>query len=231
MSESLVIFAKMPHPGGVKTRLAPPLSLAQAAAVHQACVLDVVALATAAVVDVRIFHDDRPGADAYFARAFPGIGLSAQCPGDLGDRLSDAFSRMFAEGVERVVIIGADSPTLPPDRLSEGLAALHRHEIALGPATDGGYYLVAIRRGAWPQARAVFEDIPWSREQVLEMTLARAEAVGFRPHLLEPWYDIDRIGDLERARRDTRAHSHLRKLLSQGAFRFDGRERIVPPGE
>lgn len=213
MSELLAIFAKAPQTGRVKTRLSPPLSPDQAAAVHRACLRDVVALATSVAGDLRIFHDDGPGAREYFAAAFPELPLSVQRSGDLGERLADAFDRMFATGAASAAIIGADSPTLPAKQLSDGLAAVREHDIALGPTADGGYYLVAIRDEAWPRARTLFEDIPWSTDRVLERTISRAEAAGFQPRLLDPWYDIDRIEDLRLAQQHAPLCSHLGQLL------------------
>lgn len=221
MTEVLVIFAKAPRAGRVKTRLVPPLSPAQAAAVHTASLHDVVAIATSAFGDPRIFHDDGEDARTYFADAFPRLSLAVQCSGNLGRRLADAFQRMFAEGAERVAIIGADSPTLPAKHISDGLAAVREHDLALGPSVDGGYYLVALRREAWPGARIIFDAIPWSTDRVLAMTRSRAEAAGFRPLLLEPWYDIDRIEDLRLARTQALAESHLGQLLSRSGLGGD----------
>lgn len=219
MSELLAIFAKAPEAGRVKTRLVPPLTPEQAATVHSACLRDVVALATSISVDLRIFHDESPGSRDYFVAAFPETALSVQSAGDLGCRLADAFQRIFASGgAARAAIIGADSPTLPPKQLSDGFAAMRDHDVALGPTADGGYYLIAIRHEAWPIARALFEDIPWSTDRVLEETLSRAKAAGLQPRLLEPWYDIDRIEDLRLAQKHTPMESNLGRLLRRSGW-------------
>ena len=213
MIDVVAIFAKAPRVGHVKTRLIPPLSPSQAAAVHEASLRDVVALATSAAVEARIFHDEVEHAREYFTGAFPGLPLSVQSPGDLGRRLEDAFQRMFDDGARRVAIIGADSPTLPAKHITNGLAAVHEHDIVLGPTVDGGYYLVAIRHKAWPRARVIFGEIPWSTERVLETTMSRARAAGFEPALLEPWYDIDHIEDLRLARTHANEESHLGRFF------------------
>lgn len=209
----ILVFARMPRPGSVKTRLVPPLSMREAAAVYAASLKDVIAGARGAGAALRIVHDEAPGADAYFAREFPELEREPQSSGDLGNRLVAAFASAFAAGASVVVAIGADSPTLPATYLREGLTATRKGGAALGPAADGGYYLVGLRHDLWPAARGMFLDIPWSTEQVFESTTQRAAAIGVEPWILPRWYDIDRIEDLELAHRDAPPDSHLARLL------------------
>jgi uncharacterized protein len=213
MSERLLIFAKAPRPGSVKTRLSPALTATEAAALYEASLHDVAATATATVRDVQLFHDAAAGAEGYFRSAFPRLPTALQVAGDLGARLGAAFDHCFRADVERVAIIGADSPTLPGHLLPTAFAALAAHDLVLGPTDDGGYYLVAIRREAWPRAAAVFEGIPWSTDTVLARTLARADAAGIAHTLLEPWYDVDRPEDLIRARDDAHPESAFARAL------------------
>jgi uncharacterized protein len=211
----LVVFAKAPRVGAVKTRLVPPLTAMQAAAIYEASLRDVIALAIAVTPEVRLCFDDAPGAAAYFDREFPGLAAFAQSRGNLGQRLRAAFDGQFGSGAGRVAIIGADSPTLPHQYLADGLVGTGRDtDVTLGPTADGGYYLVSIRAAAWPRAATIFENIPWSTDAVLSRTLARAGASGLRCRLLERWYDIDRVEDLERARGDMRSGGHLARLLN-----------------
>jgi uncharacterized protein len=120
-----------------------------------------------------------------------------------------------------VAIIGADAPTLPRSMLSHGLLATRDADVALGPALDGGYYLVAIRSEAWPRADRIFQEIPWSTERVLERTLERAREAGLEAAILEAWYDIDEYEDVIRAARDV-ADGALARLFARGGF--------LPPG-
>jgi uncharacterized protein len=211
---ALAVLTKAPIAGRVKTRLVPPLSESQAAAVHAASVADVIARARALDVELRIFHDEAPAAAAYFAERHPDLRRETQCAGSLGRRIADVFARLFTAGAERVAVIGGDSPTLPPDRIARGLARVREHDVALGPAADGGYYLVAIRRQAWPRAAALFRGIPWSTGSVLERTLARGAAHALTLQMIEPWYDIDGFDDLRLASRHALPGSHLARLLA-----------------
>jgi len=210
----LIIFAKAPRPGRVKTRLCPPLTHGQAAAVHEASLRDVVRLARAAHGDVRLHYADEPHSAEYFARTFPDLDRSPQSDGDLGRRLERAFDEAFANGASAAAIIGSDSPTLPAGTLSAGLDALLRHDVVLGPTLDGGYYFIGSRRQAWPVARRMLEGIPWSTDRVLRDTLARLAGAVEDVELLAAWYDIDRIDDLRVAATHAESGSHLADLLA-----------------
>ena len=212
--EILAIFAKTPVPGRVKTRLSPPLTAAQAADVYAACLRDVVEQAQSISSNVLIIREDEPGAHEYFTGAFPGTELATQSAGDLGARMQQALEPLLAGPADRVVIIGGDSPTLPGAHLREALDALRHVDVVVGPALDGGYYLIGIRRSAWPEASRLFEGIHWSTPTVLAETLQRIDKGGFSIRLLPEWYDIDRPADLERARRDAAGRGHLGRLLS-----------------
>ena len=211
----LLIFARMPQPGRVKTRLVPPLTEREAAAVYAASLKDVIACARRTGAPLRILHDDASGAEEYFAREFPDLEREPQSAGDLGHRLAAAFTNAFAAGASAVAAIGSDAPTLPLSHLQEGLTATRKAGAALGPADDGGYYLIGLRHDIWPAARELFLGIPWSTAQVFETTAQRAAAIGVEPRVLPPWYDIDRIEDLGLARGDARPHSHLARLLDR----------------
>jgi hypothetical protein len=120
--------------------------------------------------------------------------ITPQPGGDLGARLRAAFRTLRAAGAPRVIALGADSPTLPPEHLEEGIEAIAESDLVLGPTEDGGYYLVGSR----VSDETIFRDIPWSTERVLEVTLARAVQARLSVRLLPAWYDVD---DLEGLRR------------------------------
>ncbi len=218
MLEVLAIFAKPPHPGRVKTRLTPPLTPAEAASFQEAALRDVVGQALRHHADVRICYDAAPGAAAYFEEAFPALPHLPQRGNDLGKRLHNAFASLFATGVERVSIIGADAPTLPDTHLSGRFRGDGSREPVVGPTLDGGYYLIGLHRETWPRAAVLFESIPWSTDRVCEITLDRARTAGLEPILLPAWYDIDTVEDLVAAARDARPDSHLARLLAQGGW-------------
>jgi uncharacterized protein len=215
----VVVFAKPPLPGHVKTRLVPPLTPAAAAAVHEALLRDTIAGVRAAAPDLRVAYDDTAGARAYFRRSFPGLPLLPQAVGDLGARMAAAFGELFGEGAERVVVIGADTPTLPWDRVPRALGALGASDVVIGPATDGGYYLVGLRSAAWPLAGALFQGIRWSTGTVLRVTRDRAADARLDVHLLPEWYDVDVWADLRRASRDSGPGSHLARLMGGAKWR------------
>jgi rSAM/selenodomain-associated transferase 1 len=126
-----------------------------------------------------------------------GFSLLSQSNGSLGDRLFNATCALLKAGYAAVCLINSDSPTLPPERLQNAIAALERpgDRIVLGPADDGGYYLIGLKRGH----QRLFEDIDWSTERVLRQTLQRAGEAGLEVQMLPAWYDLDDAGTLARA--------------------------------
>ncbi len=147
--------------------------------------------------------ESRPGGED-LARAAAGIVRLPQSGADLGGRLRDTFRRLFSRGFRRVAVIGSDSPTLPPAILKTAFAALRRDgDVVLGPAEDGGYYLVGARHPV-PQ---IFDRIPWGTDRVMEATLAALDRRGARAIVLPRWYDIDLPRDLERVRLDLSGRS------------------------
>jgi len=211
--DRLLVFARPPEAGRVKTRLSPPLPPDEAAVVYEACLRDVLALAARERGRLAVWIDGGLAARDYFAQAFPVVPAEPQSAGDLGERIEDAFRRNFDEGAERVVIVGSDAPTLPESCLHDAFDFLTEVPVVFGPALDGGYYLVGLRRDAWPAAGALFRDVPWSTPEVLRISGERAAAAGLALRLLPAWYDIDRPEDLARARAHAAPGSHLARWL------------------
>lgn len=131
---------------------------------------------------------------------------SAQRGNSLGERLHHALVQAQDAGAEQVVFLGSDSPTLPPSHIQQAFEALDSHDVVLGPAFDGGYYLLGLKR-ALP---AVLEDIPWSTPEVLRLTCERSNAAGHSLHLLPFWYDVDEPADV------TFLRAHLSSLRASG---------------
>lgn len=189
----VAIFAKPPVPGRTKTRLIPALGAQGAAALHGAFVSDT--LARCAEVDelapVLSCADD--GDHPALAELASGCAVerTVQPPGDLGARMAATLHDAIARA-GRGLVVGTDAPTLPASLLRAAVRALERAELVLGPAADGGYYLV----GARGRVPAVFEGVPWSTPRVLAVTLAHAARAGATPALLPPWYDVDTPDDL-----------------------------------
>jgi rSAM/selenodomain-associated transferase 1 len=138
----------------------------------------------------------------------PAIDVIAQRGDDLGQRMAHVFEDSFRLGMESVVIVGSDLPDLPSRLLRDALDALRGHEAraVLGPASDGGYYLIGLNR---PQP-ALFDRIEWSTERVMAQTREAATTLGFEVVLLDEWNDVDDAADLSRLMRDAPESSATR---------------------
>jgi uncharacterized protein len=191
------LFAKWPRPGMVKTRLAGATSPAWACRVADACLRDTLArlnrLAGRPVRRVIAFAPT--DAEANFARLVAESGapfdLVPQADGDLGERMSRFIAQQHGAGADAVVLVGADSPTLPLETIEQAFAELSQADVVLGPAMDGGYYLVGCGRRVPP----IFQGIAWSTAQVLAQTIVCLRDPQWRLALLPPWYDLDSCED------------------------------------
>jgi rSAM/selenodomain-associated transferase 1 len=182
----LGLFAKHWTPGAVKTRLAAAIGDRTAAAVHRAFVETLLAR-FAAEADSRVLCYSPEAAANDFQEVAPANWqLAPQEGGDLGRRMQAFFESSLRE-TERVVLIGSDSPDLPSDYLSAAFNALESHDVVLGPAADGGYYLVGAARRVPP----IFAGIAWSTPEVWQQTTERAQSAGIAWHELPTWYDVD----------------------------------------
>ena len=200
LKTALVMFAKAPIPGQVKTRLCPPLTPDEAATLHGSFVLDTLERTKLAVTKFKLPVDRHlacaPSATHVFFKIMEerqGVKVIDQVGDDLGARMHAAFEALFARGYQQVLIIGTDAPTLPLDHVKQALTRLEQHDLVLGPALDGGYYLIGLKR----PIQALFHDIPWSTDQVLKRTQEQAAKAGLTVALLEPWRDVDTLDDLQ----------------------------------
>ena len=214
----IAIMAKASVPGRTKTRLAPPLSLEQAAAINTAFIQDmaanlVAAGSYAAIVGYAAFAP--AGSEVFFRRVLPStIDLIDACLPNLGECLLHTIEEIFARGHKAAVVLNSDSPTLPTAFLVEAAKALAQpgERAVLGPSDDGGYYLLGLKTAP----RRLFEDIAWSTERVAAQTLERASEVGLGMHLLPAWYDVDDLQGLRRLHRElTTVPAPDRKLALQ----------------
>lgn len=179
--EALIVFLKNPELGKVKTRIAQTVGDAKALAVYE----ELLAYNRTLVADCTrpcflffspyVPQHDWPVADSFL-----------QSEGDLGKRMQTAFEQLLGE-YERVLLIGSDCPYLQQRHLEEAWAALEQREVVWGPAEDGGYYLIGLKK----TAPALFERMAWSTEQVLSDSIRAAEELGWSYHLLEELSDVD----------------------------------------
>lgn len=198
--EMLLVFLRFPQPGKVKTRLVPALGAEGAAQLYRAMAAQVVATARTVArpgLQVRLWVEPVTAVDE--ARRWLGGSADAyhgQPEGNLGSRLEHAFRTAFADRARRVVVIGTDCIELGPALLDQALTALHDHDAVLGPALDGGYYLLGLRRLLVP----VFRDIPWSSSRTAAVTRQRLGELGASLHQLPMLRDIDTPEDLRSIR-------------------------------
>lgn len=199
---SLLLFAKAPAAGRVKTRLVPPLSEAQALALYRAFLEDAAASYSSSGNWQPVLEADPDPEDPLLAALFQGRWRRRrQVTGDLGERLAASFEREFSERAPAAVAVGSDHPALELRLLEEAFRRLAAGDDAVViPADDGGY--CAIGLASRVPVRELFTGIAWSSPTVLRATQQRLEALALRASILEPAYDVDRPEDLERLRRD-----------------------------
>ena len=196
---ALVIFAKAPIPGKAKTRVCPPLTSDEAAMLHGSFVLDMLERTKLAVATLQLpfqrYLACTPSSEHVFFKIMEerqGVKLIDQVGDDLGERTQLAFGTMFGKGYQRVFTVGTDVPSLPLDYYTQALAMLETNDLVLGPALDGGYYLIGLKR----TVPDLFIGIPWSTARVASMTLEKATTIRLKTALLPPWWDVDTIEDL-----------------------------------
>ena len=230
-------MAKAPLAGEVKTRLVPPLTPTEAAALN-VCFLQDMAANVGDVADAHrasgLVVYTPVGAEAAFDGVLPeGFKLLAQRGESLGDRLCNATDDLLKQGYSSICLINSDSPTLPRSVLDRAIELLAHDgdRVVLGAADDGGYYLIGLKRAH----RSLFDRIAWSTAEVLAHTIERAEEIGVPVELLPRWYDVDDTTTLNRLceelfeQRQDGAYlaPHTRAFLAS-LIEKEGRDRICP---
>lgn len=191
--KTLILFTRYPIAGATKTRLIPALGPQGAAGLQRWMTEQTLAqaLAYAQKNDVAVEIHFADGEACAMQQWLGPHAFTRQAQGTVGDRMAHAFTEAFKAGRERVVIVGSDCPGMTASILEEAFHALNRCDLVLGPALDGGYYLIGLTR---PRP-VLFTGIDWGKESVLEQTLAKAKALTI--HQLAPLHDIDRPEDLD----------------------------------
>lgn len=203
MTATLGLMLKFPIPGQVKTRLGRDIGYRPAAELYAACVADEIYAAARAQAPLAIFHTDDAPPARYRCWLGADLPLFLQRGDDLGERMLNACTDLFAAGARCALLLGGDVPELAPPDLARAAAAATRHGLALAPAGDGGYTLLAARHDAL--LPDIFTAMPWSTPQVLDLTRERLIAAG-RTHVLLPLLpDLDTRDDLAALWRRLRA--------------------------
>jgi uncharacterized protein len=191
MKQLLMIFAKNPMLGKVKTRLARDIGEAKALEVYLKLLTHTSIISSAIPQDKRVFYSDFiPELDVYFDKTH--FQKRLQVGDTLGNRMKNAFADSFADGYSSVVIIGSDCPELNQDILLSAFELFSNYDVVIGPATDGGYYLLGTR--LWlPE---IFENKNWSTETVLSDTIQDLNRLNIKYALLPYLSDVDEEKDL-----------------------------------
>jgi rSAM/selenodomain-associated transferase 1 len=195
---ALVVMARYPEAGKTKTRLARTIGQTQATQLYQAFLTDLAVrfadqdcslhwAYTPADVDYQSFVATLAPDHAQQMWSFPQRGA------EFGDRLRHAFQWTQQQGFQRTIVISSDSPQISQDIIKQARAALDHADVVLGPADDGGYYLIAMHK-----PYDVFSGIPMSTSVVAQMTIEAAQRQGLKVHLLDSLFDIDELPDLQR---------------------------------
>ena len=236
---ALAVMTKAPRAGYVKTRLSPPLTPEEAAAINTCFLRDTTAAISLIVADgaARGIAAYTPvGAESAYIDILPAhFELIPQRGDAFGERLAFAMEDLLQVGFKSVCLIDSDSPTVPQRAYAHATKLLDQSgdRIVFGPSDDGGYYLIGMKK----LHRRLFEDIDWSTERVGEQTLQRVEEIGVKVELLPTWYDVDDRATLRRLCDEllgpqngtpagyaaTETHNFLSHLIE-----VEGRERIWP---
>ena len=188
--EVVLVFQKNAILGKVKTRLASGMGELRALEIYRHLIQSTYSVLEDVSASVWTYYSDfiPETVNPPIAKSFVQEGH------DLGERMANAFARSFESGMEKVVLIGTDCPSLQSQHLNQAFEALIHSDLVLGPATDGGYYLIGMKR----KADYLFEGISWSSAEVLSQTLAVASANGLDFTLLDELSDIDTQEDWQR---------------------------------
>ena len=198
-TDTLIILAKSPVYGQVKTRLAVSIGAAAALEIYRQLLKHTLDVAAKVPADKVIFYSDEPAPDE---RTEPGFARATQYGADLGARMENAFTHVFRKGYKKAVVIGTDCPAIGERTLAAAFDALHQHDVVIGPAYDGGYYLLGMKR----VHHMLFDNIPWSTATVFEETVTICRSNGLRYLLLPTLHDVDEKKDLP----------HLAKMEQHG---------------
>lgn len=191
----LILFVKYPENGKVKSRLAEHLTSDFAAGLYKNFVFDIIATLEKGSFSFRIYFYPPEKEEEIKKLWGEKYRYAAQSGSDLGERMKNAFLREFAAGFNEVVLIGSDCPDLPIAFIEEAFRTLENNtDCVIGPAADGGYYLVGFRQDAF--CPEIFSGVEWSTASVLNTTMNILRSSGHACAVLPQWRDVDTLADL-----------------------------------
>ena len=221
--DRVILFLKDFRAGRVKTRLAARLGDQGALDMYRAMLADLLANLEPLKDIIVPYFDSYPEAiesDSSVSVLLSQGKLRVQEGWDLGDRMSNAFREVFSDGAERAVLIGSDIPQIDSDLLEKYFEKLRQFPMAIGPAADGGYYLIGFQRGSF--APEIFDGIEWSTEVVFQQTVEQMRSLELPCYVGKELRDIDTIEDLESILSSGFYSSTLTELISHYLVKADG---------
>jgi hypothetical protein len=190
-----MLFVKYPYDGLVKTRLAEKTGPRFAAELYKNFVADTLKMLKNLPQHLKIFFDPPDNEENFKTWLGPSHNYVPQQGDDLGQKMKNAFDYVFAEGFSKALVIGSDTPDLPAGFIEAAFGALDSYDTVMGPANDGGYYLLGCSKSSFlPEA---FEGITWSSHFVRPQTLRILKKHTQKIYLLPLWHDVDTLADLK----------------------------------
>jgi uncharacterized protein len=215
----VILFAKLPERGKVKSRLAHDLDGNTVLRLYECMVLDTIDVLNRAATPFRICFDPPDAIDLVQKWLGRGHSYLPQFGGDLGERMERAFLRAFADGAADAILIGSDIPGLTENLIAEAFRSFATHDAVLGPAEDGGYYLVGFKKSTF--VPGIFRHMPWSTDAVFRKTIESMHRASRSVHVLPLCADLDTQEDLRKllTTRNERASAgaRTRRFLDQYA--------------
>ncbi len=231
MKEALVLMAKAPIEGQVKTRMIGALTAEDAKQLYVAFLSDTFALMEAVMeeredLSLILCYTPEGAEEAFEEVEREGSLMIPQRGNDLGERLINIFAEVFALGFESVIAIGGDSPTLPADMIHEAFDSVENDdEVVVVPAEDNGYCLIGMRKLHQSIFQAIFQDIPWGTGGVMTATEAQARKAGLSLIVGPAWYDVDTPEALERLKEELKTDKEAARFTQRFLKTLRNRER------
>jgi len=205
MKNAVIIMTKVPAAGNVKTRLQPTLSAEQCAALAVCFLRDAVGKVNSSETPLIVAFSPPTERKALLKILPDESNLIEQTGSTLGEKMFNAFQSAFSQNFDLIVMIGTDSPTLPPEFITQAFELLSESDAVLGAATDGGFYLIGLR----VIYKEIFEAVEWSSPQTFEQTKSNIEKLNLKLSFLPEWFGVDTPDDFERLRNDLTNDSNI----------------------
>jgi len=218
----VLVFVRAPELGRVKTRLEKKMDAVTVLGLYQCFVEDIIQTLTSGGYEITVYFAPSHKESAVQTWLGPTMHIQAQTGMSLGEKMRNAFSDVFATGVNQAILIGSDFPDLDIGILQEAFVFLQSKDVTIGPAEDGGYYLMGFRKDAFDGD--VFTGIDWGTEHVFQQTLQHIHDAGLTDHVLPSWQDIDTYDDLSAFYHRSKANGlmHLKTMQFLSRLKLKG---------